>query len=176
MQAQTTKATVIIYFIIWLLIGSIIIWAVVFSYANGFNKIAFSYQNNDIYELPGNTFDYDAPDNNQVIYSIPVFLYKDHFDVNYFRIVAENVEGEEVTVSIAGAMAEEVYNDVFSEMGIALHEGINDIQIPSHDINLLTVIVDGTNNRVIRRAEFRESVDNNQLLGSIPYAILAAIV
>lgn len=147
------------YVLLFLLLsGGVLLWMFFFTCENGFTKPAFSRDHNYVYEMDRSIFAAAEPEDEQLILAIPLFLYKADGKVNYINVIAHDIGDDSVRINVVGAYCTEEYKTVFSADKVQLHDGNNYIEIPSKRINLITLVVKGTNKKVIENVEFRESI------------------
>lgn len=165
---------ILIKVIAWLLIGSILLWAAFFTYANGFKKISFGYEQNDVYEIDNRLLNPMSAAKNEEDYylaSFQVLTFLDKLKLNYFRLYARNINDKSVLLTIQGAEGSTEYIEKFTIEDVPVHNGINDIEIPTSEINIFTIELKGASCESIRKAEFRESVDTISIAQALPFML-----
>ena len=138
----------------WVILGCLVIWAAYFSLGN--EKIAFSQSDGGVYEIPYYIVHNMSIEKEQQWTAFPVDL-EDNCNYRYFCASAKGINNTDVVITIVGATTTDKYNEVF-RIEKELYDGNNIICIPSDRFTLFTIIIDGTTQKILQSAEFRESL------------------
>lgn len=160
------------YILTWLLTGALIATAAFYSYTNNFEKISFSIQDNDIYDVDGRVPGYGVQ--NGDVYSLNFAVYLEHDDINYLRIIADGI-GQDVAKCVFRGVTDN-YEPVVELTDVDLKDGCNDFKIQSGEFTIVELTVIGPEKNVIDGIQFRESIEEHNLTDALPFILLSLLI
>lgn len=156
--------------------GAVLAYAAFFTAANDFSKIAFSFPDNDCYEIDSRWFNYGRVEGNHYNLGIGVYLYRHNFDVHYLVIDVKTNSDKSVSMRLEGILEGDDPILVFSKDNINIENGPNIIEIPSVDISLLKFEVEGADYSIIKRAYFCNHIYNYSVKEALICALVSTII
>lgn len=159
--------------IIWMMIGSLVLCAAYFTYANNFKKLSFSRINDDIYEA-GSYIGTGTLQNGryEVYFSVD---FRD-YDVNYLKISTDGITND--------AQLKVYFGDYFEEKGFVPVENIEDnnlrngtsyYKLPAYDFTFIVIDIYGPNEIVINNLAFTENVQDKRGQTAVPFLLIVII-
>ena len=142
----------------WILIGCVLLCASFFTYFNGFKKISFSFENNDVYSISRELLSEGVlkDDHYQVGWTMDLT----HIDERYIRVITDGISNKEVSLLITAGVYDEsgVFIPRCEIKDTNLQNGINDYEIKAKDNTVAIIEISGASTMVLKEVQFRESI------------------
>ena len=160
----------------WVLAGLVLLYAAFFTSLNDYKKISFSVDEYGIYEIENYVLTTGYINNNHYAAGTQVWL--GHDNEKYLRVTAEGIDNSEVKFSFIGGNYD---NDgalvpVCSIKKANIENGYNYYPLSSNEFSYVAFYIDGTDKRVIKGVQFRQSSKELNYTSTIPALLITAIV
>lgn len=160
----------------WVLIGLILMYAVFFTSLNDYKKISFFLDEYGVYEIDNYVLTTGYINDNHYAAGTQVWL--GHDNEKYLRVTAEGIDNSEIKFSFIGGNYD---NDgtlvpVCSIKNANIENGHNYYPLSSNEFSYAAFYIDGTDKRVIKGVQFRQSNKELNYTSTIPALLTTTIL
>ena len=157
----------------WILMAGVMLYASYFTYANSFSKIAFTFPENDVVNVPDTLIDAVVVQDKKFLLELPINI--SHTNANYMRVETDGIAEDSAYLHFYGYDSN--WNTILTITDYQLNNGFNDIRLPIQNFHYFDFFVIGPNDTVVKNIQFRESIKEIPYLEPLPFvAIVSSVI
>ena len=157
----------------WILTGILVICSSYFTYYNDFREISFSLDNNYVAEISHWVFKSPQTEVEDGIVSYKFKCYLNEGEVNYLRVYADGIGDGKAKLVFTGMSRRG--RTRYETDPVKIHDGCNDIPLKKQNYSLAQITVKGPDEKVVKAAEFRQSVTPHPVINALGFMLLVTI-